>query len=361
MSRRRGAGVRAFQKEHVRAREELERSWLDRIEPDGSLEALVTGSQSQEEPLHRWVPLRQQFAPALVRRFLDAATPADPVLDPFSGSGTVAIECARLGRRAIGVEAIHVLAWLTVARLRDVDRTVLADVLAAALDATGDGRRRATSADTPRGEDVARMVCEDRCCPLPGTSAVVVGDARRLPLEDRSVGGVLTSPPYLSRYDYRRITRTLDLAWRRSADPQRPAQIAATLRSGRPFRRRGSADDWDRVPPAAQEAHAAVRNLGRGADAEVIRAYFLDLMQVLSELGRVTRPGAPVWIVIGAADFEREYVPSDLITAEMAAAAGFEVAAVVEARRLRGSGRRLGGLKGVAPRESIVQLRRGTS
>jgi hypothetical protein len=79
-------------------------------------------------------------------------------------------------------------------------------------------------------------------------------------------------------------------------------------------------------------------------------------MEAFAELHRVTKPGAPAWIVIGAADFQREYVPADLIAAELGGAAGFEVAGVVEARRLRRSERRLGGLEGVSPRESIVKL-----
>lgn len=104
------------------------------------------------------------------------------------------------------------------------------------------------------------------------------------------------------------------------------------------------------------EAVRAVENRGRKRDAATIRAYFGDLMRTLSELHRVTRRGAPVWIVIGAADFEREYIPSDLIAAELGKEAGFAIEGVVEARRLRQSGRRLGSLEDVAPRESLVKL-----
>ena len=40
---------------------------------------------------------------------------------------------------------------------------------------------------------------------------VLRGDARRLPLDDKSADIVITSPPYLNRYDYSRIY-TLELA-----------------------------------------------------------------------------------------------------------------------------------------------------
>jgi DNA modification methylase len=357
MARRRGIAVRAFQKERVRAREEIERSWSDRIDPDPSFEDLVTGARSGEEPFHRWLPFRQQFAPGLVRRFLEEARPADPVLDPFSGSGTVVIECARARRAAIGVEGIEVLAWLTVARFGAVDPALLTDVLVAGRGVTGEGRPKVTAASPEVASVVGRMIAEDCVRPLAGAPAVVVGDARRVPLADGSIGGVLTSPPYLSRYDYSRITAAMDAVWRRSGRSGEAPQLTATLKSRRRVAPEPEAAGVD-LPEAAREAVAAVRNLGRKRDADVIHTYFHDLMRALTELYRVTRAGAPVWIVIGAADFEREYVPADLIAAEMCARLGFDVESVVEARKLRRSERRLGGLERVAPRESIVQARR---
>jgi DNA modification methylase len=357
MGRKRGTGVRALQKERVRAREDLERKWYERMEVDPTLADLVTGEQAKAEPLHRWLPFRQQFAPALVRRFLSEAGAADPVLDPFSGSGTVAIECARAGRAAIGVEAIPVLAWATQARFSDRDPERLRDVLVASRTVTGEGRRKEPEPLGGIERSVEVMVAADRARPLPGPGRVIVGDARRLPLADGSVGGVLTSPPYLSRYDYSRITAAMDAAWRRGRSAAASPQMRATLQGrGAVGAAGGSRRDEAVLPAAAREAVAAVGNLGRRKDAAVIRAYFDDLMDVLSELFRVTRPGAPVWIVIGAADFQREYVPADLIAAEIGESVGFQAGGIVEARRLRQSGRLLGGLKDVAPRESVVKL-----
>jgi DNA modification methylase len=360
MARRRGAGVRAHQREHVQAREQLERAWFRRVEADPSFADLVTGEHSRGEPYHRWLPFRQQFGPPLVRRFLAEAAPVGVVLDPFSGSGTVAIECARGGRGAVGVEALPVLAWIANARFDAASDDRLASVLAAGRGATGDGRARAATTSDPRAE-VATMIAADRARPIDGGSRVAVGDARALPLANRSIGGVLTSPPYLSRYDYTRITGALDAAWRAGRPAGAAPQMRATLRSSARVRPSPSREDLPELPAAALEAVAAVDQLGRRADAKVVRAYFEDLTRVLAELYRVTTPGAPVWIVIGAADFLREYVPADLIAAEIGVLAGFSVAAVVEARRLRGSGRRLGGLEDVAPRECIVQLTRPNS
>ena len=152
MGRKWGAGVRAYQREHVKAREALEERYEGLLEADESLAELVTGEGAKAEPHHRWLPFRQQFSPGLVRRFLAEAEPTDPVLDPFSGSGTVAIECARAGRAAIGVEGIPVLAWLTAARFRPGEDARVLELLATARSVTGEGRAKA-----PPPEDELRI------------------------------------------------------------------------------------------------------------------------------------------------------------------------------------------------------------
>jgi len=113
------------------------------------------------------------------------------------------------------------------------------------------------------------------------------------------------------------------------------------------------------LPEAAEEAAKGLEIRGNGADAAVVRNYFGDLARIVSEMRRVLRPGAPCWIVIGGADLDREYIPADLICAEQAQAAGFELEMVTEARKLRFQPRRLGALVEISPRESIVRLRRG--
>ncbi len=80
---------------------------------------------------------------------------------------------------------------------------------------------------------------------------------------------------------------------------------------------------------------------------------------VISELARVMRPGAPGQIVIGGAFVDDIYFPADLIVAELAEQAGFEIEGVAVARTLAHSGgRRLGNLARVLPRESLLALRR---
>lgn len=62
---------------------------------------------------------------ALLERIVRAASPAGAlVLDPFNGSGTTGVACARLGRRYIGIDMEREFLELAVQRLRDLDGEV---------------------------------------------------------------------------------------------------------------------------------------------------------------------------------------------------------------------------------------------
>jgi site-specific DNA-methyltransferase (adenine-specific) len=62
---------------------------------------------------------------ALLERIILAGTkPSDLVLDPFMGSGTTGVACARLGRRFVGIELEP--AYVSLATLRLEESHVLA-------------------------------------------------------------------------------------------------------------------------------------------------------------------------------------------------------------------------------------------
>jgi len=370
----------ATPREVTDAREALERRWFRQRRPAPEFRTLVTGADLRDEPFHRWLPYRQAFAPALVRRFLaEAGVLRDapvPVLDPFAGAGTTAIECARSGVPAVGVEALRSLAFLARARgaafspVPRFDADASLDSLAALLEQplhraalliahlrrhSNEGRPLADA--PPLGvilRAVLRMIRDDLAEPLPVPVDARAGDARALSyLDDASVGGLLTSPPYLSRHDYERITKpaeALYARWYGPAPEQRETQVRAHPRA------RGRA--WSAAPaPGVEEACAALRDIGAGKLAGVVRSYFDDLSAWLEEVARVLVAGAPGWIVIGGARLRDVYVPSDLILAEIAASRGLLVEELWEARRLIDAGRKLGGLDDVAPRESIIVIR----
>lgn len=323
----RGRGVRADRREREEAREAIEREYRDLLEHDDSLATLVTGEEAAREPFHRWLPYRQKFSPGLVRRFLKGVKGI--VLDPFGGSGTTAIAAAQAGVRAVSVEAVPVLAFLTRARFRPSPR---ADAILVAAGAQ------------------AGWLEADRARPLPPLGSAIVGDARRLPFRDHVFGGIVTSPPYLSRYDY--VGQAAPLS--RLFDPDRAARRDAQVRAAVGRRTRRSEEP---LPAAAEEAAEGLDAKGVRGTAALVRAYFADLDAFLGEARRVLRKAAPLWLVIGGADLDREYVPADLIAAEQARRRGFLLDGISVARRLREAGRFLGGLRDVAPRESVLRLR----
>ncbi len=367
----------------TRAREALERRWYHRLVFEPSLATLVTARQTRLEPFHRWFPLRQGFAPELVRLFLHETAPTRvkntlPLLDPFSGSGTTVVECARQRTAALGIEASPALVFLTQAsfarefpELPDLPATQAMERLAASLFtpvhraalmlavARGHTSRGTMKNSVPpireRLAEVTAMMQADLSEPLPLVNQVQRGDARRLGLESACVGAILTSPPYLSRHDYGRILAPLERAYRlwyeASMDPEHPHRLRATKGKAlvAPSTHRS-------MPEAVEEAGEALIRTGHEQLAGAVMAYFDDLFAVIQECRRVLADGGQCWMVLGGSRLSNTYVPTDLIVAEYALAYRFHVNRMLVARRLITPGRKLGTLQGISPRESILVM-----
>jgi len=364
--------VREKQRAQVELREGLEMRYRRILSRDDALAALVVAAGAAKEPFHRWLSYRQGFSPGLVRRFLDEARlPEGPVLDPFSGSGTVVTECAVRGRTGIGSDVVRSLLLQARARFlappapwNDLDlgdsieklwslaadpgqRTAVLLAAAETVDGQGRPRKSALGGAERVGRFTSRMQ-EDLRHPPRGSGFLIRSDARHIPLADECVAGIITSPPYLSRYDYAAVNKPMETLLG-------PGQSAGTqLRAARAT----AGGKTRRVHPAAEEAAGLLAKQGDVAGARAIRGYFEDMTRFIQEAFRLLKPGGPAWIIVGGADFNREYIPSDLILAEIAKRTGFELETLVEARRLRPQGRMLGGIPNVAPRESLLGLRR---
>ncbi len=404
MGRRgRKAAAIAAAGEPTGARDVLERRWRDRLVVEPSLATLVIAEGARREPFHRWVPYKQGFSPGLVRLFLHENPrtakewASHPMLDPFSGSGTCVVECARQGVSAIGVEAIAVLVFLTQAKFarelptlldRDGSSTwqEIADRMESPIHRAAlmlaIGRRHTTAGRENRGakslgallDEVAAMMRDDLLHPLTRVNPVEVGDARRLEkIDDGTIGGVLTSPPYLSRHDYARITNPYETVYRhwysvqacgsgvssntsktnstahRAVAHGGVKQVRAHLRG---HEERGSSS----TVAAAEEASDWLVKTGQAKLAKVVLSYFEDMTAVLRECHRVLAPGGVCWMVIGGARIKDVYVPSDLMVAEIAEESGFRIDTIRVARDLVGSRRKFGHLGYVAPRESLLVL-----
>lgn len=366
------------------AREALENVWADGLSPAAQLAELVTAGQLREETFHRWLWYKQGFSPALVRQFLrqafDDAPPDGLILDPFAGAGTVPIECSRRDVPAVGVEAVEALAFTATVRgarqfpalpslagaahWREIaDRFTeplhrAALICAAARQHTSTGKLSSTAPPLKVAlRSVLIEITEDLQTPLPRPVVVHTGDARDLTqLEDESVAGVLTSPPYLSRHDYTRTTRPHEMIYRHwnQAEPQsaqRRRQVRAHARAYQ--------QDWtEPLPPAVDETAAEFQGIDEPKLAGIVRSYFEDLARFLTSLHRVMAPGSPAWVIIGGARLHEVHIPSDIIFAELAHERGFEVTGLRVARRVVPRGVGFGSLADVAPRETCVELRK---
>lgn len=382
---RRGRKADVYQSmaEPAEAREAIERRWYERITLAPELATQVTAAGSAREPFHRWLHLKHGFSPELVRLFLrDAAgmrghVSQNPVLDPFSGSGTVVVESSRRGFNALGVEALPPLKFLSnvkfssafselpkldaFERWEDVAELLIeplhraALMLAVARQHTSDGRPIPNA--RPLWQlmaEVVEVMREDLRVPLPVANRVQEGDARKLEmLADESVSGVITSPPYLSRHDYLEVTDPYSRVYRHwfgdaDSGSGKEGQIAAhpkAIRKNRP-------SEFSSVE--IDESCEALRWHGLDRIATVVRTYFDDLFTVVQELQRVLEPGAPCWIVIGGARMKDVCIPSDLILAEFVMDCGFALHDIRQARNLIDVGRKLGKLRSVTPRESVL-------
>ena len=369
-------------RELTAAREGLERRWREHLTPEPRLATLVTAQGNAREPFHRWLPYRQGFSPGLVRLYLTEERRElgdGPVLDPFSGSGTTITECARQRRPAIGVEALPALVFVAAAKFEPAwirlpetgptesweqiaDQLTLplhraALMIAHARRHTGSGAlNRAAPTIRTALASVAEMMAEDMQVPLPMRNRSLNGDARELEgIEDECIAGMVTSPPYLSRYDYTQTNDPIETVYRHWFAPQEPAALQQIHASPRGRSRRPR---HDALHPAATEAQGVLAGGGHQRQADAVTNYFADMQAVFAAAHRVLMPGAAAWFIVGGVRLKEVYVPTDLVLAEMAQETGFAVEALRVARDLNPIRKKLGGAGHIAPRETLIALRK---
>lgn len=100
-------------------------------------------------PRHRWYRFKEGFSAGLVSAFAADYLPAQNgrLLDPFLGSGTTAVEGARLGHAVDGIETNPFMAFMAKVKTRDYTKVVSLE--SAALHCLR-GKKRAASFILPR-------------------------------------------------------------------------------------------------------------------------------------------------------------------------------------------------------------------
>ncbi len=111
----------------------------------------VTPKPLQNKPIHRWFTFPHSYTDDLVDALIDAwrLTPADHILDPFTGSGTTLLAAKQKGIPATGCDLSPLAVLASRVKVAELDAHRLAE-LKARLDAELDqGPERALARDYP--------------------------------------------------------------------------------------------------------------------------------------------------------------------------------------------------------------------
>jgi tRNA G10 N-methylase Trm11 len=278
-------------------------------------------TRSVNQYLTHWIyPYKGKFHPQMIRAALNiiGMEPGETVLDPFVGSGTTALEAQLLGVNCVGLDAspLCVLQSRVKTASHDVIKEIRAQcealpvtsVRETALDenvqnpivsspdqrvqdffrlaklvALSDSVRRRkdfTSAFEARTTLMTQSVADydqirTALALSLGRATIEQGDARELPLQDGSIDGIITSPPYAIALDYIKN------------DAHALEALGLDIREMR-------------------EQFVGLR----GRMNERVRLYNEDMKKSLDEMMRVLKPNRSAFIVIGNAAYKGQTLES---------------------------------------------------
>jgi len=256
---------------------------------------------------HWFYPYKGKFHPQMIRALLNILQikKGETILDPFTGSGTAALESMLLGINCIGFDISSVCVLVSKSKTESID--VADEILklkvsilsgdkkvdkleagkvrnfykAAELIAHSDVARRGRQFQQAFGENVVKMasslkdfvdIKKDLKLNL-GKVRIEKKDARNLPLGDNSIDGIITSPPYSIALNY----------------VENDAHSLEAL-----------GYDLKKV----KEDFIGVR----GSGFDKFELYEEDMKKAYSEMYRVLKPGKYCAIVIGNVTFQGQEV-----------------------------------------------------
>lgn len=164
---------------------------------------------------------------------------------------------------------------------------------------------------------------------------------------------LITSPPYLNRYDYTR-SYSLELCFHfvKNFEDLKALRFGI-LRSHIESKIRNEEGSPHPIVTEILEA-LSNKSLNNPRIPIMITTYFIDMQKVIKEWFRVLAPGAHVAMVVDNVRFEGELIPVDLILSKMAEEAGFTVQEIIVARYKGNSSQQMKKYGKVSVRESIV-------
>ena len=288
---------------------------------------------------HWFYPYKGKFHPQMVRALLNiiGLKEGDILLDPFSGSGTTALESQLLGIDFVGIdisplcviqgkvktESIYVIDEIEYLKNKVIKSTAFKSLnfvsaesyyklideltynekvknfyILARLIAISDSARRKKDFWTSFVNNINLMIAsikdyvsvKDKLKLNLGKVRIEKGDARSIKLSDNSVDGIITSPPYSIALDYVKN------------DGHSLMDLGYDLKEIR--------EDFIGV---------------RGKERERLELYNEDMKKVYSEMYRVLKPNRYAVIVIGNATYRGKEVKTVEFTIEFMESLGFNL------------------------------------
>jgi SAM-dependent methyltransferase len=217
------------------------------------------------------------------------------------------------------------------------------------------------------GNMLTDLVREEFSAPVPALhtkAQMFQGDARGLP-HDLSpykgrVDAIVTSPPYLNRYDYSRtyaleLCLMLDEAGAPVVEQFDDLKtIRHSLLRSHIESRPAPTDDVKSEALGEILSHLEPKALNNARIPIMIRGYFEDMNLAIGEMASMLRPGGRVALVVANARFEGEHVPVDLMLSEIASLHGLRTTEVRATRYKGNSSQQMGKYGRLPVRESIV-------
>jgi hypothetical protein len=395
-------------------------------------------------PRHRWYVFKEAFSPELVANALadSKCNSRSSVVDPFSGSGTVALTCGMAGVRSTCYEVNPFLAF--VSRTKSVNETreqflrgvkkvspgikggrkspleafssfsekgtqkhkwlfnipvlrafeggwqetigmpsatrdlVRLALIGAAMDscnAVQDGKclRYRKDWETNSFESqyfkemfesrVMSMAADLDSCPLPNEATkILLGDVRQgitsIPQFDLCV----TSPPYLNSFDYSDVYRPElflgkfvknNLGLRKIRLSSVRSHIQAKWKDP-------ELNDFGVLFESAYlKLERRKDDLWDPRILKMTRAYFEDMVRLLSGLRARAKKNGSLWLVVSTSAYVGIEIPVDLILAEIGVSLGWQLEEVLVLRNIRSSGQHRNYLR--KPHHSVKALSKVSS
>lgn len=142
-------------------------------------------------------------------------------------------------------------------------------------------------------------------------SKILLADARRTTLRKGSVSMIITSPPYVTSYEYADIHQLSGYLFDFIEDLRgfRKQFIGSAYIEGEDF-------SYENITPSAVKALEKLEKRDKRVAREV-RVYFRDMYEVSKEMSRILKQGGKACIVIGDTTLKNVHIPNAEALAEM--------------------------------------------